>query len=343
MLSNVNFAHLDTYLNKALYYYDLPGLAVHVGIGDRDYFSSVGWQNALTKSLLQRNHIFHMASVTKLFVSTSILQLWEKGLLDLDEKLITYLPQFRMSDDRYRRITIRQLLSHTSGMPDVKDYHWDKPETDDGALLRYVLSPEVREAYLLFDPEEGKFAYSNIGYEILGAVIAAVSGKSFEDYVAENIFSPLGMDNSDLLTFRRNMDEVCAPHEKTKDNKFAIVKHFPYNRAHGPSSTLTSNLDDMAIWAQAVLGKKILNPSTFDVAWKEHSIVPNNQERIGLAWFRREQKGYFLYGHEGSDDGFRASFWVCPELDVSITVCSNLSGAPVKRINREIFDRLLSD
>ena len=77
MLSNVNFAHLDTYLNKALYYYDLPGLAVHVGIGDRDYFSSVGWQNALTKSLLQRNHIFHMASVTKLFVSTSNLQLWE--------------------------------------------------------------------------------------------------------------------------------------------------------------------------------------------------------------------------------------------------------------------------
>jgi CubicO group peptidase (beta-lactamase class C family) len=151
------------------------------------------------------------------------------------------------------------------------------------------------------------------------------------------------MDNSDLLTFRRNMDEVCAPHEKTKDNNFAIVKHFPYNRAHGPSSTLTSNLDDMAIWARAVLGKKILKPSTFDEAWKEHSIVPNNQERIGMAWFRREQKGYFLYGHEGTDDGFRASFWVCPELDVSITVCSNLSGAPVKRINREIFDRLLSD
>ena len=223
MLSNVNFAELDAYLEKALYYYDLPGLAVHVGIGDRDYYSSLGWQNALTKSPLKRHHIFHMASVTKLFVSTAILQLWEKGLLNPDERLIVYLPQFRMADDRYRRITLRQLLSHTSGMPDVKDYHWESPETDEGALLRYVLSEEVREGRLLFDPEEGKFAYSNIGYEILGAVIAAVSGTSFEDYVSENIFSPLGMAHSELLTFRRSMDDVCAPHEKTEDNRFAIV------------------------------------------------------------------------------------------------------------------------
>ncbi|MGI6734032.1 MAG: serine hydrolase domain-containing protein [Anaerovoracaceae bacterium] len=343
MLSNVNFAELDAYLEKALYYYDLPGLAVHVGIGDRDYYSSLGWQNALTKSPLKRHHIFHMASVTKLFVSTAILQLWEKGLLNPDERLIVYLPQFRMADDRYRRITLRQLLSHTSGMPDVKDYHWESPETDEGALLRYVLSEEVREGRLLFDPEEGKFAYSNIGYEILGAVIAAVSGTSFEDYVSENIFSPLGMAHSELLTFRRSMDDVCAPHEKTEDNRFAIVKHFPYNRAHGPSSTLTSNLEDMAIWAKAVLRQKILKPATFEEAWREHSIVPNNGERIGLSWFRREQKGYFLFGHEGNDDGFRASFWVCPELDVSVTVCSNISGAPVKRINREVFDRLFTD
>jgi hypothetical protein len=68
-------------------------------------------------------------------------------------------------------------------MPDVKDYHWDKPETDDGALLRYVLSPEVREAYLLFDPEEGKFAYSNIGYEILGVQMGKI-------HVAKHLNTP---------------------------------------------------------------------------------------------------------------------------------------------------------
>ncbi len=338
MPCNTNFADLDTYLEKALNYYNLPGLAVHVGMGDLDCFYAKGWKNAPAQEPLGEHHIFHMASVTKLFVATSILQLWEKDLVDLDEKLITYLPQFRMADERCRRITLRQLLSHTAGMPDVKDYHWESPETDDNALLRYVLSPEVRQGQLLWDPEEGKFAYSNMGYEVLGVVISAVSDRSFEDYVAENIFSPLEMSNSELNTSLRDMSNVCAPHGKTEENHFTVLEHFPYNRAHGPSSTLTSNLKDMSLWAKAVLERKILRPLTFDEAWKEHSIVPNNGEGICLSWFRREQKGYLLYGHEGNDDGFRASFWVCPELSISITVCSNLSGAPVKRINRELFD-----
>ena len=338
MTSTANFNGLSSYLEKALNYYNLPGLAVHVGIGDCDYFSAKGWRNALTQEPLKEHHIFHMASVTKLFVATSILQLWEKDLVDLDEKLITYLPQFHMADERYRRITLRQLLSHTAGMPDVKDYHWDRPETDEGALLRYVLSPEVVEGQLLWDPEEGKFAYSNMGYEVLGVVISAVSRCSFEEYVAANIFSPLGMSNSELITSQRDMSNVCAPHGKTEENHFTVLEHFPYNRAHGPSSTLTSNLKDMSVWAKAVLGREILKPSTFDEAWKEHSIVPNNGETICLSWFRRDQKGYLLYGHEGNDDGFRSSFWVCPELSASVTVCSNISGAPVKRINREIFD-----
>lgn len=338
MANKAGYNDLNSYLEKALNYYNLPGLAVHVGIGDRDYFSVKGWKNALTREPLEEHHIFHMASVTKLFVGTSILKLWEKGLLHPDEKIITYLPQFHMADERYRRITIRQVLSHTSGMPDVKDYHWESPETDDGALLRYVLSPEVREGHLLWDPEQGKFTYSNMGYEILGALISAVSGRSFEDYVAENIFSPLGMTDSELITTKRDMSNVCAPHGKTEENHFTVLEHFPYNRAHGPSSTLTSNLKDMSRWAKAILSRELLTPTVFDEAWKEHSTVPNNGEKICLSWFRREQKGYLLYGHEGNDDGFRSSFWVCPELSASITVCSNLSGAPVKRINREIFD-----
>ncbi len=342
MSGNANFTGLDAYLEKALYYYDLPGLAVYAGVEDKDYYSVLGWKDAPNRIPLEKQHIFHMASVTKLFVGTSVLKLWDDGLLDLDERLTAYLPRFCMADQRYRQITLRQLLSHTSGMPDVKDYHWESPETDENALLRYVLSPEVSEAHLLWEPCEGRFAYSNMGYEILGAVIAAVSGCSFEDYVAANLFSPLRMTHSDLLTFRRNMEEVCTPHEKDRENRFVPVKHFPYNRAHAPSSTLTSNLEDMSLWAKAVLNEKILKPSTLAEAWKEHSTVPNNGEKICLSWFRREQKGHLLYGHEGNDDGFRSSFWICPELKLSILVCSNLSGAPVKRINRELFD-LLTD
>ncbi|GAB1477233.1 serine hydrolase domain-containing protein [Bacillota bacterium] len=338
MQGNTIFADLDEHLKKTLYLFDLPGLAVHAGIDGCDYYSAAGWQNAITKTPLLQHHVFHMASVTKLFVGTAILMLGERGLLNIDEKVIKYLPEFHMADEKYRQITLRHLLTHTSGMADVKNYNWDKPETDDGALMRYVLSPEVTDSLLLWEPGQSRFAYSNMGYEVLGAVIAAVSGQSFEDYVTENIFVPLGMADTDLLTFRRDMSNVCAPHEKDADNHFSLIRDFPYNRAHSPSSTLTSTLSDMALWSKAVLDKKILAPESLEEAFKVHAIVPNNGEGICLSWFRREQNGHVLYGHEGDDDGFRASFWICPELRVSITVCTNMSRAPVKRINREVFD-----
>lgn len=341
---------LDEFLHKALVNYDLPGLAVGARIGADVYRNAVGYKDLIDKKPLLAEHIFHAASVTKLFVGTSILQLWERGLIELDGRLTDYLPWFGMKDERYREVTIRQLLSHTAGMPDVKDYHWDKPETDEGALERYVRSAEVKDAWLLWAPSEGRFSYSNIGYEILGTVIAAVSGMPFEDYVRKHIFEPLDMADSTLLTFERGIydksgpdENLCTPHEKDGENKIIRSEHFPYNRAHGPSSTLTSNVFDLEKWGTAHLLQRLLKKETYEIAWQEQALVPNNGEHICLSWFRREQNGFVLYGHEGTDDGFRASFWLCPELELSIAVCSNISGAPVKKISKQIFDLLTAE
>lgn len=76
---------------------------------------------------------------------------------------------------------------------------------------------------------------------------------------------------------------------------------------------------------------------------QEYAEVPNNREKMGLGWFMRRQLGYQLYGHEGTDDGFRASLWICPEKKLAIAVLSNLSGAPVKRLNKKLFERILAD
>lgn len=354
---------LDDFMNKALINYDLPGLAVGIRIGEIDgkpdtdnrsygtdgfvYHNAVGYQDFIDQKPLKPEHIFHMASVTKLFVGTSILMLWERGSLELDGRLTDYLPWFTMKDERYREITVRHLLSHTAGLPDVKDYLWDKPELDEGALERYVRSSEVKDAYLLWAPSEGRFSYSNIGYEILGVVIAAVSGMPFEDFVRRNIFEPLEMKDTTLLSYERGIyhddgqdENLCTPHEKDEDKKIVRSPHFPYNRAHGPSSTLTSNIYDLEKWGQAHLKQRMLKKETYEHAWKEQALVPNNGEHICLSWFQRKQNGFVLYGHEGTDDGFRASFWICPELQLSIVVCANISGAPVKKINKQIFDLL---
>lgn len=333
---------LDEQLYNAFYYYDLPGLAVGIGSSANglEYMKTFGVKRMGTKEPLMDEDIFHMASMAKLFTGTGIMQLWERGLLVLDIPITRYLPWFRIDDISSAEITIRQLLTHTSGMPDVQDYHWDQPQTGIDALRKYIQSDELKHLRLLWPPDKKKFSYSNIGYDILGLIIAEVSGQSFEDYMAENIFLPLRMSDSSFFTPNRDFSKICAPHEKNGANETVPLAHYPYNRIHGPSSTLTSNIADTAKWAIAHLNQQILRPETYNLIWKPFSTVPNNGEEICLSWFSRMQNDFRLYGHEGADVGFRSSFWICPELDRFIVVCSNVSNAPLKKISKQIFDLL---
>ena len=188
---------------------------------------------------------------------------------------------------------------------------------------------------------------------MLGVIISQVSGVSFEEYVTKNLFVPLGMNDSGLLTFERGNGSLqledltkagmAMPHTKDQKNHIIHEPFYPYNRAHAPSSTLTTNLGDMEIWAKAHLNKTFLNSESYDKMWHREAEVPNNGEFMGLSWFIREQNGYTLYGHEGNDDGFRASFWICPALNMHIAVASNITKAPVKKINKSVFDLLTNN
>jgi len=349
---------LDKLLEETLFYLDLPGLAVGISIGETsknnykglNYKSAVGYKDYLTKEKLKPEHIFHMASVTKLFVGTAIMQLIETGKISLETKAIEVLPWLIIEDPRHLEIRVKDLLCHTAGLGDVQDYGWDKPEFDAGALRRYIESEEVSKTRMLWAPGTGKFQYSNTGYEMLGAIISQVSGMSFEEYVVKNIFAPLGMNDSGLLTFERGNGSLkledlakagmAMPHKKDQNKHIIHESFYPYNRAHGPSSTLTTNIGDMEIWAKAHLNKTFLNTESYEKIWRREAAVPNNGEYIGLSWFIREQNGYTLYGHEGNDNGFRTTFWICPALDMHIVVAANITKAPVKKINKSVFDLL---
>jgi CubicO group peptidase (beta-lactamase class C family) len=337
---NVPHQILEEKIFDAYYYYDLPGIAVGVGTGQNglEFAKSFGKKNVTTRETLKPKDIFHMASMAKLFTGTGIMQLWENGLLDLDVPITTYLNWFLMGNPQAKQITIRQLLTHTAGMPDVQDYHWDEPQISPDALRNYIQSQELTNARLLWMPDEKKFAYSNIGYDILGLIISEVSGQTFEAYMDEHIFTPLGMADSTFYTPDRDLTQICAPHEKNSAKETVPLAHYPYNRIHAPSSTLTSNIYDTAKWGVAHLNRRVLKPETYQMVFEEFTTVPNNGEEICLSWFSREQNGYRLYGHEGADVGFRSSFWICPERDLFMVVCSNLSNAPLKKVSKQIFD-----
>ncbi|MDR2355689.1 MAG: beta-lactamase family protein [Clostridiales Family XIII bacterium] len=367
---------IRAHIERAAFGFDLPGLAAGVYVGadsplpcaGTNCETAAGFSDFRERAVLRTEHVFHMASVSKLFVATGALLLSERGLLELEAPVCDYLPWFRMRDPRCGEINALHLLTHTAGLPDVTDYRWDAPETDSGALQRYLCGDELREATLLWSPRAGRFRYSNIGYELLGALLAARAGQSFEAFMEESVLRRLGMDDTTFLTYMRTpagrgMDAerasraeiaralttdallaagVCAPHDKDAAKHIVRAPHFPYNRAHAPSSTLSSNLRDMRRFGEAQLRGALPGPVGCERARTAYALVPNNGEHIGLAWFIREQNGYRLYGHEGTDDGFRASFWICPKLDLQVTVVSNLSGAPVKKISKQIVDLLMS-
>ena len=350
---------LDSYMREALCLFDLPGLAVSAEVGENgpralaglNYKGAAGVKDITTKEPLKPEHVFHMASVSKLFTSAGILALCEEGKLSLEDRLRDVLPYVDIADDRVAEIQVRHMLTHTSGLADVEDYHRDTPRTDEAALKDYATSREVRESRMLWSPSEGRFRYSNMAYELLGLMIAERSGMSYEAYMKKKFLGPLGMEASTFLTFERTggslaLDDLsqaglAMPH--TKDSEKRIVKevHYPYNREHGPSSTLTSNLSDLARWAKVHLDRALFPKERYNEIWTSYATVPNNGEGMGLGWFLRRQEGYEIYGHEGTDDGFRASFWICPQLDAHVTVVSNISRGAVKKISKKIFEMLI--
>jgi CubicO group peptidase (beta-lactamase class C family) len=304
----------------------LPGFAIGVvKDGKLIYERGFGVARLGGTTSITPQSLFHMASVTKTFVATAIMQLAEAGKIDLDAPLVRYLPYFRLDDERYRAVTIRQMLSHTSGIPDTVNYNWDKPEYDAGALERFVRS--LAGEKLVLAPGE-KFAYSNSAYEVLGDVIAKVSGESFEDYVQHQILTPLGMKSSTLLLREASPQLLTSPHVMD-GGKIVVSKIFPYNRAHAPSSTLYSSIEDMSLWAIANLnrgelnGHRILKRETIDAMWRPVTDAFNLKE--GISWFTAEQQGHRLVLHSGGDVGFESLVMLAPDDGVAVVTMTNFA------------------
>ncbi|QHW33881.1 beta-lactamase family protein [Paenibacillus rhizovicinus] len=320
-------ARLDEYMQHA----PMPGLAVGVVFNNRTiYAKGFGLTNAASGEPVGTGTLFHQASISKTAVATGIMQLAEQGRLELDAGIVAYLPYFHMADDRFRLITVRQLLNHTSGMPDEEDYEWDRPQYDDQSLERYVRS--LRPRSLLSEPGEN-YAYSNIGYEILGDIIAKRSGTSFEQYMKERIFEPALMRESTYLKSEAD-DRLAAPHVLSLQHGYGgkVSDVFPYHRAHGPSSTMYAHVEDMCRYAIVHLnkgitadGQALLTQESYDELWTSYAATGHGEEsaNIGLSWFIGTYKGQRMVSHSGMDTGFQSHLVLLPDKSIAVAVMAN--------------------
>jgi CubicO group peptidase (beta-lactamase class C family) len=330
-------------IDQAIKDYDIPGFVMAVvADGKTVYTLTRGVRRLGASEPLTERSLFHMASVTKPFVATAIMQLVEAGKVDLDQPVQRYVPYFRLKDPRAASITVRQMLSHTSGMPDVGgNYEWEKGTADEGALERFVRSLTDRE--LIAAPGE-RFQYSNMAFEVLGDLIAKVSGETFEGYVKKHILSPLGMKDSTLLRAEANPKLTTSPHVLGDRLTVVVSPVYPYNRMHAPSSTLHSNLVDMSRWALANLrrgelgGRRILKASTYDVMWKPSG---DPKRPAMISWFEGERGGHRTIAHGGGDTGYRSHLLLLPDDGMAVVMMINSDAVPGSEIAAAAHDVVL--
>ena len=340
---------IDDYLLEQVRTSGIPGLtAAVVHDGDVVYAGAHGVRRLGEDEELTPQHVFHFASVSKPFVATAIAQLVEQGKLNLEDPVTRSLPYFTLSDERFRDITIRQMLNHTSGMPDVEDYEWGDPEFDDGAAERNVRA--MASERLLWAPGGG-WRYSNMAFDALGDVIAKASGMSFEAYVRANILEPLGMDHTSFIY--PEIDETLRTAGHVGDPAQASGV-YPYNRRHAPSSTLNSSVLDMSRWMLVNLnrgeldGRRILRAESQELLWtpttaKPAGTVPLPRAlQIGLAWAIGEHAGHRTVFHGGRDTGFRSYVLLLPDDGIGIVLASNWDQTDTPTLARGILDLMLT-
>jgi CubicO group peptidase (beta-lactamase class C family) len=318
---------IEAYLSAEVAARGIPGLtAAVVQNGEVIYQGAFGVRRLGGGEALTADHVFHFASVSKPFVATAIVQLVEQGKVRLDDPVTDYLPYFRLADDRYRSITIRQMLNHTSGMVDVEDYEWGSPQYDEGAAERFVR--EMATDGMLWAPGDG-WRYSNKAFDALGDVIAKVSGMSFEAYIQTQILDPIGMDESSFIHPDIDEDLRTTGHVATPAR---VSEVYPYNRRHAPSSTLNSSVGQMVNWMLVNLnrgelnGSRILRRESYDLLWGPTTDGVTDARDVGLSWFLGELEGHRTVTHGGGDTGFRSYILLMPDDGIGVVLVSNWSG-----------------
>ncbi len=314
---------LDKYLAGAHELWNFNGAVAISKDGRIVYSRAFGLANMAMNKANTPETKFFIGSISKQFTAAAIMILQQDGLVDLDQPISEYLPSY--PSESGTRITVRNLLKQTSGIPNF---------TDDIEILLMrteSVSPEelinrFSSRSLEFEPGT-KFRYSNSGYVLLGKIIEAISGQSYEAFLHRRIFKPAGMSNTGY-----GRREAAVPNRAdgyTVGDKEVIVEALPveYSLLYS-SGALYSTVGDMAKWDSILYTGSILTPESVD------EMISPGQGGYGFGWFVEERFRRRHTFHGGFMDGFNTTFERWPDDRLCVIVFSNEDEAPVKKMAR---------
>ena len=269
---------------------------------------------------------FDLASLTKQFTAFSIMQLEEKKLLNVNDKIDKYLPQFPHGNE----ITIHQLLNHTSGLPE----HPDKFDIRKFRPSNKIEAEATKKMEVTLASTPGSsFSYSNTGYILLGYIIEKASGKTLDAYFAENIFNPLDMKNSGFQNENSFIDNLAVGYLSYKKNRADISWTETNIGVVRGSSGLCSTVEDLIKWDKALTNKKLISKESYD---KIYTPYENN---YGYGWYvykDSNEKNY--YEHYGVGSGYRSYILRNVEANTTFIIVSNFGDVPFGSITSLLKD-----
>lgn len=289
----------------------IPGLALTVLRGGRIVRqSSYGLADVENAIPVRAETVFNIGSVSKQIIASGIMLLVQERKIDLDASLARYVED---APAHWRTITVRHLLTHTSGLVrDAPGFSGDKEQP---------VMAVVRTAYpvpLLFNPGE-KFEYCNLGYFILAELITRTSGTPWPQFFEERFFRPLGM-TATRTTSLVDVVPARAGGYLWKDGRLENAVQY---RALRPSGAFVSTIADLAKWEASLVGGMLLSKRSLRQMWTKARLNNGEEAPYGFGWRLEEVNGVREIGHAGSLPGFRAYYARYPDRDLTIIALAN--------------------
>lgn len=312
------------------------------------YKQGFGFENAMRPEVpTYPDAMYKIASMTKTAIAVMILRLCEEGVLNLDTPIKNYLPWLKLSrQEAEMTMTLRHLLTHTSGLPD-DDY---LPEgSRDESTINEVVKVTVPTFTLGSLPEEGKFCYSNWGFNLTGCVASTVTGKSISQLLAEYVLDPLGMDTTTFDYQIASTYPLSLPHRVDKDGNLCVIHHQRINTAYYAGGGLYSNATDMCKFARFFLnegvsdaGERLLTEKSFADLITKHILKSEDPKTYyGFGTFVRAYKDRYIYGHTGNYDPYNSSIFVDKKTGCGVVTFFNSHVADARyTIPETVFDMI---
>jgi len=345
-------SHLDSYFQKSLTEWKIPGMAIAIVNADSLVFSKgYGYSNIQKNKKVDGNTLFAVASNSKAVTATAVAKLVEEGKIKWDDKVIHHLPYFKMYNDYVtNNFTIADLLCHRSGLV-----------TFSGDLLWYgtTKTPEqiiTAQQYLKPQYEfRTTFGYSNIAYLTAGELIKKISGKSWQAYIKDNFITPLGMNRTLTSTNQiPNTNNIATPYF-FEDGKNHELKWVNWDNI-APAGGLISSVNDFAKWLQLNIkrgeldGKKYFSTQSFNKLTTPHVnfTVGKNTENVnfksyGLGWSLQDYEGFKVVSHGGGYDGMISKTFFIPEKKIGVVILTNNLNWIPSALTNKVLDVILAN